>query len=200
MASSHKKVGRFLAIIIACANSNRVRLNRSATPFWDGEYGAVVSKVIPLSAAHFFTSSLMNSFPLSILIHFGHLPKCRCIFVRCSLMRPVASLFCFINRTFSFRVQLSTNEIYHLHFPMDSTLIGPHTSDITSPLVPLTYFPLPLEKACVLALPVCKPRTCLMGLSIDLLIAHQLFLLWICGVGLSLICDRIFSAIDPMTA
>src|ERR1700678_30524 len=131
MASSHRNVGRFLAINIACANSNSVRLNLSATPFWDGEYGAVVSKVIPLSAVHFFISSLINSFPLSILIHFGHLPNCRCIFVRCSLIFPVASLFCFINRTLPCRVQSSTNEMYHFHFPMDSTLAGPHTSDIT---------------------------------------------------------------------
>src|SRR5271155_2687936 len=166
MASSHRKVGRFLAIIISRANSNKVRLNRSATPFWDGEYGAVVSKVIPLSAANFFTSSLINSFPLSILIHFGHLPKCRCIFVRCSLMRPVASLFCFINRTFPFRVQSSTNEIYHLHFPMDSTLVGPHTSDITLSPGTSDLFPASFGKACVLALPVCKPHTCLMGSSI----------------------------------
>src|SRR5271163_3266933 len=119
MASSHRKIGRFLAIIIARANSNRVRLNRSATPFWDGEYGAVVSKVIPLSAAHFFTSSLINSFPLSILIHFGHLPKCRCIFVKCSLILLVASPLCFINRTLPCWLQSSTKEIYHFHLPMD---------------------------------------------------------------------------------
>src|SRR5271170_757506 len=86
--------------------------------------------VIPLSAAHFFISSLINSFPLSILIHFGHFPKCRCIFVKCSLILPVASPLCFMNRTLPCRLQSSTKEIYHFHLPMDSILAGPHTSDI----------------------------------------------------------------------
>ena len=50
-ASSHRKVGRFLAISIALANSKRVLLNLFATLFCEGEYGAVVSIIIPSSAA-----------------------------------------------------------------------------------------------------------------------------------------------------
>src|SRR5271168_2611042 len=47
----------FLPIIMARANSKRVRLNRSATPFWEGEYGADVSMIIPSSAANFLSFS-----------------------------------------------------------------------------------------------------------------------------------------------
>ena len=67
-------VGRLLEISIALASSNKVRLNLSATPFWEGEYGAEVSIIIPSSAASFLSLSLTSSFPLSKHSHFRTLP------------------------------------------------------------------------------------------------------------------------------
>src|SRR5271168_2181890 len=65
----------FLPIIMARANSKRVRLNRSATPFWEGEYGADVSMIIPSSAANFLSFSFTNSFPLLKRMYFGTFPN-----------------------------------------------------------------------------------------------------------------------------
>ena len=50
----------------AHTNSMIDRLNRSAIPFWDGEYGAVVSMVIPSSSANFRIFSFTNSGDYSI--------------------------------------------------------------------------------------------------------------------------------------
>jgi len=42
-------LGNSQAIIIAQLNSISVWLKHLATPFWEGEYGAVVSMIIPFS-------------------------------------------------------------------------------------------------------------------------------------------------------
>ena len=50
MASGQSIFGRFLTNIIAHACLSKVQLSYSAIPFWAGEYGAVVSIMIPYFA------------------------------------------------------------------------------------------------------------------------------------------------------
>ncbi|KIO01125.1 hypothetical protein M404DRAFT_1003401 [Pisolithus tinctorius Marx 270] len=77
---SRRNFGRSLASSIARPSSTTVRLNRSATPFWDGEYGAVGSSSIPFSLHHVIRSM---SFCLSNIRTY-------------SFTRSVASPFCFM--------------------------------------------------------------------------------------------------------
>jgi hypothetical protein len=60
-AYSHKNIGTFAPISIACVSSTKVWFNLSAAPFCDGEYGAVVCNSIPCSRNHLFRLSLTNS-------------------------------------------------------------------------------------------------------------------------------------------
>ncbi|KIN99483.1 hypothetical protein M404DRAFT_1004602 [Pisolithus tinctorius Marx 270] len=76
----HRNFGMSLASSIARPSSTTVRLNRSATPFWDGEYGAVGSNSIPFSLHHVIRSM---SFCLSNICTY-------------SFTRSVASPFCFM--------------------------------------------------------------------------------------------------------
>ncbi|KIO01116.1 hypothetical protein M404DRAFT_1003393 [Pisolithus tinctorius Marx 270] len=77
---SHRNFGRSLASSIARPSSTTVQLNRSATPFWDGEYGAIGSSSIPFSLHHVIRSM---SFCLSNICTY-------------SFMHSVASPFCFM--------------------------------------------------------------------------------------------------------
>ena len=63
-------LGNLQAIIIAQLNSISVQLKHSATLFWEGEYGAVVSMIIHFSSHQVRNSLDKYSPPLSKQILF----------------------------------------------------------------------------------------------------------------------------------
>ena len=97
--------------IIACMSSIKVQLKCSATPFWEGECGAMNSISTLRSRHHVSKVLLTYSLPLSAQSHLGHLPqhasaydKYCCTFVVAS---SVFFKYCMVHQ----RVQSSINNI-----------------------------------------------------------------------------------------
>ena len=110
-ASSHRYAGSPFVISITHTSLIRVQLKCSAMPFWEGEYGAEVSMVIPSSAQNFFTSSFTNSFLLSTRKNVRAFPKHCLILLACSLMRCVALPFMCKNSTVPYQALSLLKEI-----------------------------------------------------------------------------------------
>jgi hypothetical protein len=63
---SQRNSSNFSLMSIALASSTRVWFMHSATPFWEGEYSAVIWTLMPLSVHHNLKSVLVNSVLQSI--------------------------------------------------------------------------------------------------------------------------------------